>query len=188
MLMWGKSCRTFGYISISLVTLLIVAACGGGNGETATPTSPPASPTPSDGGAPAPTIPSGEGVPTPEPWTGGEEQLATFIEAEMTEAGGSGQSGTVILVQIERKTKVEITITPGLGGPQKALVRRGKCGETGGKVDYLLFDVIDGKSISLINTPTQFLTGFSRNIIEVHAGPSESDPIASCGNLPSPFG
>ena len=105
----------------------------------------------------------------------------------MEAVGGSGVSGTASLIQIARKTKVTVNITVGEpGASQVAMVRRGRCG-TEGQVDYLLFDVVDGESISVVNTPTQFFQ-FNSNYIVVHAGATADTPIVSCGNIPSVFG
>ena len=105
----------------------------------------------------------------------------------MEAVGGSGVSGTATLVQIGRKTKVTVNITPGdPGASQAAMIRRGRCGDEG-QVDYLLFDVVDGESISIINTPTQFLQ-FSSVHINVHAGAAADTPIVSCGNVLSVLG
>ncbi|MFQ5933561.1 MAG: hypothetical protein ACE5KI_02840, partial [Dehalococcoidia bacterium] len=91
---------------------------------------------------------------------------------------------------IERKTKIEINITPGPEGvSQLAVVRRGRCADLtrDPQMDYLLFDVQDGESVSMIDIPA-ILLEFSREIIAVYAGdtPSE-DEMVSCGDLPSTF-
>ncbi|MFQ5874546.1 MAG: hypothetical protein ACE5JL_12200, partial [Dehalococcoidia bacterium] len=129
--------KAFGIVAIGLVVLVIAAACGGGGDEeaapTATPTTAPptSTPAPTDGEAtptPVPATPTptsggvapSDGAPTPEPFTGGEEIPATLLELEMLEVGGSGQSGTAALIQIERKTKVSVSITPGPPGVSQA--------------------------------------------------------------------
>ncbi|MEE9198726.1 MAG: hypothetical protein V3U26_02890 [Dehalococcoidia bacterium] len=123
----------------------------------------------------------------PEAYTGQEEIPETLLEFDMIEMGGSGQSGSGTVVQVERKSKVVINITPGSGGLQLADIHRGRCAAKEAQVDFLLFDVVDGQSISVINIPASFF-GFNRNIVVVHAGTSESDPVASCGDVPTLFG
>ena len=141
---------------------------------TATPLPPTATPVP---GTPTPTALPGTPTPppTPEPYT--------FFELEMEAVGGSGVSGTASLLQVDRKTKVTINIAPGdPGASQVAIIGRGRCGDEV-QVDYLLSDVVDGESVSVINIPTQFFR-FSRNYIVVHAGAFVDTPIVSCGNIP----
>ena len=171
----------------------------------ATPTSAPATATPttadpSDEGtgdettaAPAPSGGGGtslslEGVPQPEPFTGGEEVDGTEQIIEMIAMGGSGQAGTARIVQVARISKIEISLSPPGDGNQVVVIGRGRCEdeERHEQVDYILFDVEDGESISTINTPPVYFS-FSRQIILVYNSDSVDSGEAACGNIPSSF-
>ena len=186
----------------ALVALLtLTAACGGsgdngdsGDSSTTTDTDTGTGddageqPTPRPTNTPAPA--GVGGAPLPEEWDGSEGIAATESSADMVAIGADGYSGTLHLIQIERKTKVTVTLD-GAAGPYSAAVRRGGCPEEGaeasGQFDYLLFDIVDGESVSMVNTPAQFFQ-FSLAYVAVVAGTDlENDPLISCGNIPSPL-
>ena len=100
------------------------------------------------------------GVPVPEEWIGGEERAATASTANMLAVGMNGLSGTLDLIQIERQTKVTVNLDGAGPGPYAAAIRRGGCpmdgGPPRGQFDYTLFYIVDGQSISMVNTPAQF--------------------------------
>ena len=131
------------------------------------------------------------GAPLPEEWDGSEGIAATESSADMMAVGVDGLSGTLHLIQIERDTKFTVILHNAGPGPYAAVIRRGGCPDRGekpsGQFDYLLFNVVDGESISMVNTPAQFFQ-FSLGYIAVVDGTDlESDPLISCGNIPSPL-
>ena len=184
---------------MGLLTLLAFSvACGGGTtdngdgngdgnggdtGADATATSPPR---PTNTPAPAGV----GGAPLPREFTGGEEIAATASSSDMVAVGADGYGGTLELIQIERETKVTLTLD-GAAGPYAAAVRRGGCPDEGadpsGQFDYLLFDVVDGESVSMVNTPAQFFQFSLAYVIVVGGEDLENDPMISCGNIPSPL-
>ena len=94
-------------------------------------------------------------------------------------------------MQIERMTKVTVNLEGAGPCPYAAAIRRGGCptdgGHPRGQYDYILFDVMDGESISKVKTPAQFFQ-FSLSYVVVVAGQDlENDPVISCGNIPSPL-
>lgn len=181
-----------------LALLTLAAACGGDTGDdgdtgdtsTATDTGTTEQPTPRPTNTPSAPARI-QGVPEPEEWDGSEGIAATESSAEMMAVGADGLSGTLHLIQIERKTKVSVTLDGADAGPYSAAVRRGGCPDEGaaaaGQFDYLLFDIVDGESVSMVNTPAQFFQ-FSLAYVAVVAGTDlENDPLISCGNIPSPL-
>ncbi len=190
---------------VGILTLLAVSfACGGdgGNGDSGSNGDQPAATATSTSDTPAATTPPRPttppeckegygGAPCPEEFVGGEEIDATRSSTEMVAIGADGVSGTLELVQIERQTKVIVILTDAGAGPYSAAVRRGGCPDEGdapeGQFDYGLFDVVDGESISMVNTPAQFFQ-FSLAYVIVHDGADPmTDPAISCGNIPSPL-
>ena len=193
--------RTFVLMGLAalIAVLALSAACGGSTedgdgGGTTAPTNTPAG-SDSDGDAPSPTntpAPAGVGgAPLPEEWDGSEGIAATESSADMMAVGADGLSGTLHLIQIERKTKVTVTLDGGGSGPYSAAVRRGGCPDEGaaaaGQFDYLLFDIVDGESVSMVNTPAQFFQFSLAYVAVVNGTDLENDPLVSCGNIPSPL-
>ncbi len=131
------------------------------------------------------------GAPLPEEWDGSEGIAVTESSAEMIGHGAEGLGGTLHLIQIERKTKVRINLDGVGSGPYSAAVRRGGCPDDGappiGQFDYLLFDVVDGESTSMVNTPAQFFHFSLAYVVVVNGTDLENDPVISCGNIPSPL-
>jgi hypothetical protein len=129
-----------------------------------------------------------EGAQLPEPFVGGEEVAGTEEILEMMAMGGSGQTGTTRLVQVERTAVIEITLSPAGDGNQIAVIGRGRCDdeERSEQVDYVLYDVEDGKSISVVNQPVAYFS-FSRSIILVYNGDSIDSGEAACGDIRSAF-
>ncbi len=185
---------------IALLTLAV--ACGGDSGsedggdngdsststDTDTGSEEEATPRPTNTPAPAGV----GGAPLPEEWDGVTEGIAaTESSADMTALGANGIGGTLHLIQIERKTKVSITLDDAGPGPYAAAVRRGGCPDEGaapgGQFDYLLFDVVDGESVSMVNTPAQFFQFSLAYVAIVDGEDLENDPLISCGNIPSPL-
>ena len=154
---------------------------------TARPTNPPA-PAPQPTSTPLSRV---GGAPLPEEFTGGEEIAATASTSEMMGIGANGLSGTLHLIQIERQTKVMVTLDNAGPGPYAAVIRRGGCpdegGEPGGQFEYILFDVVDGGSISMVNTPAQSFQFSLAYLIVVDGEDLVNDPLISCGNIPSPL-
>lgn len=188
-----KTLILLGLVGI-LALLSVSVACGGngGNGDDPDPTATSAGPTSTP--APTPTstpLSSFGGAPLPEEFTGGEEIAATASTTEMMPIGADGLSGTLLLIQIERQTKVTVTLDGAGPGPYAAAVRRGGCpdegGEPEGQFDYLLFNIVDGESLSMVNTPAQFFQFSLAYVIVVDGEDVVSDPPISCGNIPSPL-
>ena len=133
------------------------------------------------------------GPPTfgPEKWTGGKEIADTANSADMLAVGNDGFSGKLHLIQIERKTKVTVTLDNAGLGPFSAAIRRGGCPDEGnepsGQFDYLLFNVVNGHSVSMVNTPAQFFQFSVSYVVVVEGQDLENDPVISCGNIPSPL-
>ena len=139
---------------------------------------------------PAPPPVTGiDGAPLPEEWTGDERIAKTASSADMVAVGEEGLNGALHLVQIHWWTRVTVTLHDAGPGPFAAAIRRGSCpsegGEPSGQFEYLLFDIVDGKSISMVDTPAQFFQ-FSPSYVVVVSGTDQvSDPPVSCGNIPA---
>ena len=130
-----------------------------------------------------------DGAPLPREFTGGEEIAATASTTDMVAVGADGLSGTLHLIQIGRETKFTVTLDS--AGPYAAAIRRGGCPDRGaepsGQFDYILFNIVDGKSISIVSTPAQFFQFSLAYVVVVDGTDVENDALISCGNIPSPL-
>ena len=117
--------------------------------------------------------------------------MATASTTDMVAIGANGLSGTLHLIQIERETKFTVTLESAGPGPYAAAIRRGGCPAEregpSGQFDYILFNIVDGKSISIVNTPAQFFQFSLAYVAVVDGTDLENDPLISCGNIPSPL-
>ncbi|MCH9036776.1 MAG: hypothetical protein IH860_05610 [Chloroflexi bacterium] len=184
---------------LSLLVLVALSACGGGDddeGPAPTPTATSRPPTatatsaPTGDGSATPSAPiptplpfsSTSDAPAPQPFVGGDEISATLLNVEMLPMGAAGLSGSATLIQIARLTKVTVSLEGAGSDILTAVMRRGRCPTEGeepqGKEDYGLFDMENGESISMVNTPTQFFQ-FSKVYILVSSGTEN----VSCGNV-----
>ena len=131
------------------------------------------------------------GAPLPREFMGGEEITATASTAEMIAVGVDGIGGTLHLIQIERDTKVTVILEDAGPGPYAAAIRRGGCPDKGdkpsGALDYILFNIVDGESISMVGTPAQFFQFSLGYVVVVDGTDLENDSLISCGNIPSPL-
>ena len=55
-----------------------------------------------------------------------------------------------------------------------------------GQFDYTLFYIVDGQSISMVNTPAQFFQFSPSYVVVVRGEDLETDPVISCGKHPKP--
>lgn len=130
-------------------------------------------------------------IPLPGEWDGTQGIASTESAADLTPLNENGLGGSIHLIQVGRQTKVTITLNNAGPGPYAAAIRRGGCPNEGdppsGQFDYLLFDVVDGESVSMVNTPAQFFQFSLAYVIVVDGRDLQTDPSISCGNIPSPL-
>lgn len=96
---------------------------------------------------------------------------------------GSGELGTVTLVALGEKTRVDIALANAPADvPQPAHIHDGSCAKLNPKPKYPLNVVIDGISTSVIDVPLTQLTagGFAVN---VHKSTSDIPTYVACGDL-----
>lgn len=101
----------------------------------------------------------------------------------LTEQNGSGESGSVVLIEKDGKVTVtlDMTGTP-LDVPQPAHIHSGSCPDVGA-VAYPLTNVVNGKSETVLDTTFAKLDAKLPLAINVHKSAAESKVYVSCGNL-----
>lgn len=144
-------------LALTGLSLLILAACGGGGG---------------DG--------------TAAPGTGAQGSQASNDEAqfELTAQDDSGETGTATLTPAAAgKTRVVVEIVDATSPSQPAYIHRGTCADLDPTPLYGLVNVQDGRSETVIDAPLTELTagGLALN---VHQSDDELDRYVACGTLP----
>ncbi len=95
----------------------------------------------------------------------------------------SGESGTVTLQEVDNKVVVTLSLT---GFPknisQPAHIHVGSCPNPGA-IKYPLTSVVNGKSVTTIDTTLSALKAMSPLAINVHKSLSQSNIYYSCGDL-----
>lgn len=99
------------------------------------------------------------------------------------EQNGSGESGSAVLSEKDGKVTVtlDMTGTP-LDVPQPAHIHAGSCPDVGA-VSYPLTNVVNGKSVTVLDTTFAKLDAKEPMAVNVHKSAAESKVYVSCGNL-----
>lgn len=110
-------------------------------------------------------------------------ESSTAMTINLDEQSSSGQSGTAVLEEQNGKLVVTLTLsgTP-LTVAQPAHIHVGSC-PTPGAVKFPLTDVLDGTSVTTLDTTLGELKTMGPLAINVHKSASESKVYTSCGNV-----
>lgn len=104
------------------------------------------------------------------------------VTVAMTEQGGSGQSGSVVLNGKGAKTEIVlVSAGPRARGSQPAYIHPGTCGSDA-PVLFTLNKLEQGRSTTTVDARLAALTG-AKNSISVHSA-EDGGRIESCGNIP----
>jgi hypothetical protein len=134
-----------------LVVAVALAGCGGGDDDT--------------NGAPA----GGGGG------AGGSEALV-----DLTEVGGSGQTGTATLTASGDRTLVTVETVSYLVDPQPAAVAKGTCAKPGDAA-YELATIEDGISVTTVDASLDDLRG--GYVVTVSKSRKQPDVLVACGAI-----
>jgi hypothetical protein len=102
----------------------------------------------------------------------------------LNEYSGSGQSGIATLTNTNGQLKVELILSGYESSvPQPAHIHTGNCPRIG-PVLYDLTDVVDGQSITLIDTTYEKLISSNETLnVNVHKSYDDFKTYTSCGDL-----
>ncbi len=99
------------------------------------------------------------------------------------EQNDSGESGSAVLTEKDGKVTVSLDMTGAPAGvPQPAHIHVGSCPDVGA-VAYPLTNVVDGKSVTVLDTTFALLDAKEPLAINVHKSVPETKVYVSCGNL-----
>lgn len=121
-------------------------------------------------------------VPTVEPTSAPVSQPFSI---KLKTVKTSGQSGTATFEDVGGgKTKVTLEL---VGKPstvnEPAHIHTGTCAKPG-NVLYPLSDVVDGKSITIVNASIPTIVANGQTLVNVHKSSQESTVYMACGELP----
>jgi len=171
-------------------TVVVTAAQGQQPTPTPVPTAMPGyapMPTPMPAAAPTPTpMPAAAPTPAPMPTPRAPSGGATGNSITVTLGPGrdGSQPGTAMLMAMGNQTEVNISITPGAAGvPQPVHIHQGTCDNLGAVV-YPLTNIVDGKSMTLVNASLSSLETCNF-AINAHMSQAGINTYVSCGTIPA---
>ncbi len=112
-----------------------------------------------------------------------DETGARTITISMKAPVGVYQTGTTVIRADGAKTVVEISLTPSMNWAQPAHIHQGVCSTALGPVTFVLQDIVNGESTTVINKPIGEVIA-SRQLVNVHRSASDFPTSTACGEIP----
>ncbi|MEP7103972.1 MAG: CHRD domain-containing protein [Candidatus Dojkabacteria bacterium] len=100
----------------------------------------------------------------------------------LTAQNGSEQDGTAVLTEVGSQVQVTLHFPTGVSTPEPAHIHMGSC-PTPGTVVFPLTDVVDGASVTMLDTSISALKALGNIAINVHKSAAESSVYMSCGDI-----
>lgn len=110
------------------------------------------------------------------------DETGDSLSVVLTEQNGSGQSGTMVLQEVNGQLVATINLTSPTSQAEPAHIHNGSCPTPGGVV-YPLSDVVNGVSVTTLDTTLAELEGLGELAVNVHKSAEESSVYYSCGDL-----
>jgi hypothetical protein len=113
---------------------------------------------------------------------GGSKSGSKTETVQLGAQSGSGESGTAVLTEEGKSTRVVIDLSNGTTEPQPAHIHSGSCAKLDPTPKYALQNVVDGKSTSMVNEPLDDLKS-EAYAINVHKSAAQIKTYVSCGDI-----
>jgi hypothetical protein len=113
---------------------------------------------------------------------GGSKSGSKTETVQLGAQSGSGESGTAVLTEEGKSTRVVIDLSNGTTEPQPAHIHSGSCAKLDPTPKYALQSVVDGKSTSMVNEPLDDLKS-EAYAINVHKSAAKIKTYVSCGDI-----
>jgi hypothetical protein len=111
------------------------------------------------------------------------EDAAGMKTVMLAEQNDSGQTGTVVLKELEGQVMVSVTMEGAVSAvPQPAHIHVGKC-PTPGAVKYPLTNVVNGMSETTLDVSMADLEAAGELAINVHKSAEEVSVYIACGDM-----
>lgn len=104
------------------------------------------------------------------------------LSFDLSAQNDSGQNGTVTLVEVGDQVQVTIALSNPTLAAEPAHIHRGAC-PTPGAVVFPLNDVVNGASVTLLDTSFDALRAEGALAVNIHKSATESSVYYSCGDL-----
>ncbi|MCH8223146.1 MAG: collagen-like protein [Chloroflexi bacterium] len=104
------------------------------------------------------------------------------LTLRIAELGGSGQTGSAVLVSSGSKTNVVVSVGGGAAGVGQPIhIHTGTCEDLGG-VEYPLTALLDGRSETTVDVSLQTLLD-GRFAVNLHESPTNAGNYTACGGI-----
>ena len=108
---------------------------------------------------------------------------ASSTSVELSEQGGSGQSGRATFTSHESTTRVAIELSNPSAGPQPSHIHRGTCENPNPQPAFPLEIVVGGHAETTVNASLEELQGNKDYYVNVHKSEAEIASIVACGDI-----
>jgi uncharacterized protein YxeA len=111
-----------------------------------------------------------------------ETEIPETTTINLAAQNESGQNGTAFLEEVGSQVRVTLTLTNPSTTAEPAHIHTGNC-PTPGAVVFPLTDVVNGTSVTMIDTNFNELVNMGDLAINVHKSSAESSVYFACGDL-----
>lgn len=102
---------------------------------------------------------------------------------QINELNGSGQSGTTVFSEVDGKTVVKVTLTPGLKDISQPIhLHEGSCSQVGG-VRHSLSDIMNGTSETALSVDFETFKSQLPLAVNIHKSFNEPETSVACGDV-----
>lgn len=108
--------------------------------------------------------------------------VAAEMQFDLAAQNNSGQDGTVTLEEVGDQVRVTISVSNPVSNEQPAHIHNGSC-PTPGAVVFPLQNVVNGSSVTMIDTTLAELATMGELAVNVHKSSTESSVYFACGDL-----
>jgi len=108
---------------------------------------------------------------------------ASSISVELSEQGGSGQSGRATFTSRESSTRVVIELSNPPAVPQPSHIHQGTCEDPNPQPAFPLNNVEGGAAESTVSASLAALLGDEDYYVNVHESEAEIESVVACGDI-----
>jgi len=108
---------------------------------------------------------------------------ASSISVQLSEQGGSGQSGKATFTSRESSTRVVIELSNPPAVPQPSHIHQGSCENPNPQPAFPLDNVEGGAAETVVNASLEELQDGANYYVNVHESEAEVETVVACGDI-----